>query len=445
MSEKNNYQVFISYRRKGGDVYGKLIYEILSHYGYKVFFDNDELIPGEKYRKKILNIIKDCEDVIVILSSGCLERCFEKKDVFKMEIGKAFEYKKNVIPLFLESFEIPAENCRDKYPKEIKNILNCHGYIFNIYSIDSLILKIKNNLRSKPDIINYLEEKSNKDLIENLLINKDAVNSLSASTKEKLVRNIFSSSLGETKSNILLNEIASHQKGDFSLRNKFVYEIELSESDFRFPIKQEGKYWTMKENLYYIKKYANKSLGKTFWISFLTDTDVLDESLKKDDYFFSESLNINNNDLIKLAALQDNEKKAFYNNFMKVKIVINKSPVKIKQIIINEIGIFAEYEFTEEINLDDYVDVRIQFSMPYRRTESYFFVSLSDYTYCPYVRFVYDETEMEVKTIPFLNRTLNTEDSNIFDGMIEINIEDKWISPMSGVVFLISRKQQNED
>ena len=62
MSEKNNYQVFISYRRKGGDVYGKLIYEILSHYGYKVFFDNDELIPGEKYRKKILNIIKDCED-----------------------------------------------------------------------------------------------------------------------------------------------------------------------------------------------------------------------------------------------------------------------------------------------------------------------------------------------------------------------------------------------
>lgn len=57
---------------------------------------------------------------------------------------------------------------------------------------------------------------------------------------------------------------------------------------------------------------------------------------------------------------------------MKVKIVINKSPVKIKQIIINEIGIFAEYEFTEEINLDDYVDVRIQFSMPYRRTESYF-------------------------------------------------------------------------
>lgn len=113
------------------------------------------------------------------------------------------------------------------------------------------------------------------------MINKDAVNSLSASTKEKLVRNIFSSSLGETKSNILLNEIASHQKGDFSLRNKFVYEIELSESDFRFPIKQEGKYWTMKENLYYIKKYANKSLGKTFWISFLTDTDVLDESLKK--------------------------------------------------------------------------------------------------------------------------------------------------------------------
>ena len=172
---------------------------------------------------------------------------------------------------------------------------------------------------------------------------------------------------------------------------------------------------------------------------------MLDESLKKDDYFFSESLNINNNDLIKLAALQDNEKKAFYNNFMKVKIVINKSPVKIKQIIINEIGIFAEYEFTKEINLDDYVDVRIQFSMPYRRTESYFFVSLSDYTYCPYVRFVYDETEMEVKTIPFLNRTLNTEDSNIFDGMIEINIEDEWISPMSGVVFLISRKQQNKD
>ena len=78
------------------------------------------------------------------------------------------------------------------------------------------------------------------------------------------------------------------------------------------------------------------------------------------------------------------------------------------------------------------------FSIPHRKQASYFFVSISDPTYSPYIRFVYPEDEIDAEMIPFLSRATSSADTKIFEGLREISFEKEWVMPMSGVMFIIT-------
>ena len=52
MDDSKPYHIFISYRRDGGDVMARLLYEVFSYKGYRVFYDNESLSSG-RFDKKI--------------------------------------------------------------------------------------------------------------------------------------------------------------------------------------------------------------------------------------------------------------------------------------------------------------------------------------------------------------------------------------------------------
>jgi hypothetical protein len=42
--------------------------------------------------------------------------------------------------------------------------------------------------------------------------------------------------------------------------------------------------------------------------------------------------------------------------------------------------------------------------------------------------------------IPFLNRSVTAKDTKIFDGVRELSVENEWVLPVSGAIFLIKKQ-----
>ena len=62
-SEK--YDVFLSYRRDGGETMAVLLHDRLVAKGYSVFLDIESLNSGS-FNKKLLSVIENCTDVVVV-------------------------------------------------------------------------------------------------------------------------------------------------------------------------------------------------------------------------------------------------------------------------------------------------------------------------------------------------------------------------------------------
>lgn len=68
------YDIFISYRRDGGEFLGKSLYDKLTDAGYRVFFDVESLRSG-KFNTQLYQVIAECQDFILLLPKGALDRC----------------------------------------------------------------------------------------------------------------------------------------------------------------------------------------------------------------------------------------------------------------------------------------------------------------------------------------------------------------------------------
>lgn len=105
------YDVFISYRRQGGEQTARIICDRLMDSGYKVFFDVESLRSGA-FNTKLYSVIDECRDVIVVLSQNSLDRCKDENDWVRLEIAHALKAGKNVIPVFLRGFVFPGNTAR---------------------------------------------------------------------------------------------------------------------------------------------------------------------------------------------------------------------------------------------------------------------------------------------------------------------------------------------
>lgn len=123
-SMKNQYDIFISYRRDGGAQYARILQLELEKRGYKVFLDYEELTDGV-FGDNIKEAISQAPIFMMVLSAHYLDRCKNEGDWVREEIMLAINQQKNFIPINPDgSFDgIPED-----IPSEIKQIVGTHQH-----------------------------------------------------------------------------------------------------------------------------------------------------------------------------------------------------------------------------------------------------------------------------------------------------------------------------
>lgn len=135
-------QVFVSYRRDGGEALACLISERLKQQGFSTFYDVDSLRSG-KFNDEIFRVIDSCTDVIVVLPQNGLDRCKNEGDWVRKEIAYAIKANKNIIPIMMRNFEFPKE-----LPEDINEIRNYNGISANMEYFDAAFTKLLSMLKS---------------------------------------------------------------------------------------------------------------------------------------------------------------------------------------------------------------------------------------------------------------------------------------------------------
>lgn len=117
------YDVFISYRREGGDKYARTIQQALEKQ-YRVFLDFDELKDGV-FDQRIIDAISESSVFLLILSRGALDRCVNENDWVRQEILQAVKCGCHIVPVTIDNtFEgLPAS-----LPEELRRAVGQHQF-----------------------------------------------------------------------------------------------------------------------------------------------------------------------------------------------------------------------------------------------------------------------------------------------------------------------------
>ena len=134
------YDVFISYRRDGGDQMAILLHDRLVAKGFRVFLDIESLNSGI-FNTKLLQVIENCTDFVVILSKGSLDRCLNEGDWVRCEIAHALRTRKNVVPIMLRDFVWPELLPYDILSLPMQNGVNSPGTEYFDATVDRLVDK----------------------------------------------------------------------------------------------------------------------------------------------------------------------------------------------------------------------------------------------------------------------------------------------------------------
>ena len=102
------YDIFLSYRRDGGESTARILRDQLTQRGYRVFLDVEALASGA-FDAGLFSVIDECTDFLLILSPGSLERCAQEDDWVRAEIEHAMAKNKNIIPVMLRNFSFPEK------------------------------------------------------------------------------------------------------------------------------------------------------------------------------------------------------------------------------------------------------------------------------------------------------------------------------------------------
>jgi len=140
------YDIFLSYRRDGGEAMAILLRDRLTERGYSVFLDIENLNSGS-FNTKLFDVMDNCKDVLVICSKGSLDRCVNDGDWVRLEIARALEKGKNIIPVILRGFNFPDAMPADIEALRRQNGLNAISHEYFDAAVDRLASKF---LKSTP-------------------------------------------------------------------------------------------------------------------------------------------------------------------------------------------------------------------------------------------------------------------------------------------------------
>lgn len=117
--------VFISYRR-ANKPWALFIYQNLTHHGYDVFIDFQNINSGN-FETAILDNIRARAHFIVVLTPSALERCKEPADWLRKEIEAALDEKRNIIPLMVEGFDFGSEAVKSALTGKLSVLSSING------------------------------------------------------------------------------------------------------------------------------------------------------------------------------------------------------------------------------------------------------------------------------------------------------------------------------
>ena len=149
-----SYDVFISYRRVGGEHSARMIRDSLTEMGYDVFFDVESLRSGN-FNTKLYSVIDECTDFVLILSPDALDRCSDEKDWVRREVEYAISKNKNIVPILLRGFSFDCE-----LPDSLKILPQLNGIEASTEFFDAFIEKLQKFLKTKPSPIKSVAHSS---------------------------------------------------------------------------------------------------------------------------------------------------------------------------------------------------------------------------------------------------------------------------------------------
>ncbi len=146
MKPERKYDIFISYRRDGGQETARILRDSLAARGYRVFFDVESLRSGA-FNTKLYSVIDGCSDFVLVLSPNALDRCVNEEDWVRREIERALAQNKNVIPILLRNFEFP-----ETLPETMKELPYRNGIAANMEYYDAFLEKLETFLHTKKSL-----------------------------------------------------------------------------------------------------------------------------------------------------------------------------------------------------------------------------------------------------------------------------------------------------
>lgn len=150
------YDIFISYRRKGGSERAELLKAILENRGYKgsrVFMDTHSLLGGD-FKKRIKDAISQSVNVIVLITEGCFDN-IKDEDYWIFEISEAMALKKNIIPVFFDGIKSINEK---NLPLMLTELPYQNSVSYNHEFADAFYSKLCSFLIKDKDYINRIHK-----------------------------------------------------------------------------------------------------------------------------------------------------------------------------------------------------------------------------------------------------------------------------------------------
>ena len=291
----------------------------------------------------------------------------------------------------------------------------------------------------------YVSEEISEQITGTLMSNPETIRLFDDDTKRSFLNATIDSLIthGKDEAEMAENAITPYILGRYNLKKYFNYNITLRESTVT-PLFDAAEYITVNETLYYEKYFiASDPLGETFNVGFFTCNGDLDKNLRGQTFLFRESLAVHSEDLAKLCAMTDEEKIRFVTNDMCLKVYTSHHRCDVSSVSITDIGITVTLKAQQPVT-DSKAYIEISFCMPRLRKEKIFLVSVTEPTYSVNVRFDYPRNVYNVDMYPFFNDSEDAlvEDADRGVGACNINLRDKWVYPMSGIVFSV--EQQNK-
>ena len=296
--------------------------------------------------------------------------------------------------------------------------------------LDEMTEQITGTIMSKPEVIQSF--------------NKDAQKRFLNATVLSLVDQ------DSDECSMAMGAIEPYIEDRFDIRKDFVYYLEIRDCE-NIDGFDSDKYMMMCENLSYELFYiASKPIRDKVRIGFFVENSDLDKGLREEkvEYIIREGLNIDPIDFEHLTNIVSSSQDLsdYINKLLSPRLYIDDEMWLISDVLINDNSIDVEFRapkcYNSNNNIKKSNKISIYFHMPQLKAHTSFLASISQPTYSPIIRLSYPEEKYNITNYLFFNKTFgpSAEKAQQGIGCRNIQIKNKWVHPMSGVVFFIEHK-----